>query len=144
MAKESAHTTLKIFLIALEDDGKVGEQIGCGDSVVPVLFTIPATQTPLRKAIEFLLSTSAELPEDFPNGTNLFNPLYRSHLTIQDIAIANHTATINLQGNLQINGVCDGPRFVAQLEKTALQFSTVEQVEVFIDGVPLEDLISGQ
>ena len=140
----SAHTTLKIFLIALEDGGKVGEQIGCDDSVVPVVFTIPATQTPLRKAIEFLLSTSVELPEVFPNGTNLFNPLYRSHLTIQDIAINNGTATINLQGNLQINGVCDGPRFVAQFEKTARQFPTVQQVAVFIGGVALEDLLSEQ
>ena len=137
---------LKIFLIALDDQGKVGEQIGCGDSIVPVQLTIPATTTPLRASIQHLLNLSAEIPEDFPNpnATHLHNPLYRSHLTIDSISINNGTANIRLLGNLQINGVCDGPRFVAQFEKTALQFSTVQQVAVFINGVPLEDLLSEQ
>lgn len=137
-------TSLRIFLIALDDGGKVGEEIGCGDSIVPVVLTIPKTQTPLRASIEYLLSLSAELPDDVPNGTHLFNPLYRSHLTIESIAINNGKASIRLLGDLQINGVCDGPRFVAQFEKTAKQFSTVKEVEVFINSVPLEDLISEQ
>ena len=135
---------LKIFLIALDDQGKVGEQIGCGDSIVPVSLTIPTTTTPLRAAIQHLLSLSAELPDDIPNGTHLHNPLYRSHLTIDTISINNGEANIRLLGDLQINGVCDGPRFVAQFEKTALQFSTVKQVAVFINGVPLEELLSEQ
>ena len=139
-----AHTTLKIFLIALDDQGKVGEQIGCGDSIVPVVLTIPTTQTPLRASIEYLLSLSAELPDDVPNGLHLHNPLYRSHLTVESISINSGEATIRLLGDLQINGVCDGPRFVAQFEKTAQQFSTVQRVAVFINGVPLEELLSEQ
>ena len=43
-----------------------------------------------------------------------------------------------------LGGVCDSPRFEAQIEQTALQFSTVSNVEVFINDIPLEDVLSQQ
>jgi hypothetical protein len=48
--------TVKIFLIALEDNGKSGPLVGCGDSAVPVVVTVPKTQGVLRAALEKLLS----------------------------------------------------------------------------------------
>jgi len=41
-----------------------------------------------------------------------------------------------------LGGVCDAPRVEAQIEQTALQFSTVHEVAVFINDVPLEDVLS--
>jgi hypothetical protein len=41
-----------------------------------------------------------------------------------------------------LGGVCDAPRVEAQIKQTALQFSTVSDVEVFIDDIPLEDVLS--
>ena len=43
-----------------------------------------------------------------------------------------------------LGGVCDSPRFEAQIEQTALQFSTVSSVEVFINDIPLQDVLSQQ
>ena len=43
-----------------------------------------------------------------------------------------------------LGGVCDDPRIKAQLEESALQFNTVDKASVFINGVPLDQLLSGQ
>ena len=48
--------TVKIVLIALEDNGQSGTLVGCGDSAIPVTVTIPRTQGVLRAALEKLLS----------------------------------------------------------------------------------------
>jgi hypothetical protein len=41
-----------------------------------------------------------------------------------------------------LGGVCDNPRVEAQIEETALQFATVSEVAVFVNGKPLEEIIS--
>jgi hypothetical protein len=41
-----------------------------------------------------------------------------------------------------LGGVCDSPRVQAQLEEIALQFSTVNSVAVFINGEPLDQVLS--
>jgi hypothetical protein len=41
-----------------------------------------------------------------------------------------------------LGGTCDAPRLAAQIEQTALQFSTVNDVAVFVNDVPLEDVLS--
>jgi hypothetical protein len=43
-----------------------------------------------------------------------------------------------------LGGVCDSPRVQAQIEQTALQFSTVSEVEVFVNDTPLEEVLSQQ
>ena len=35
---------VKIFVIAVDDNGKAGIPVGCGDSAVPVMVEIPPTQ----------------------------------------------------------------------------------------------------
>jgi len=40
-----------------------------------------------------------------------------------------------------VGGVCDEPRVQAQLRETALQFSTVDSVSIFINGIQLEDAL---
>jgi hypothetical protein len=51
-------------------------------------------------------------------------------------------ATIKLSGTLMLGGVCDNPRVKAQLEQTALQFSTVKDVAIFINNVTLDQALS--
>lgn len=132
--------SVKIYLIALNDAGKSGKAIGCDDSVVGINVTIANPQTPLTEAIKELLKEKGQ----YYGQTGLYNSLYQSDLTLQSAAITNGKATIHLTGQYSLGGVCDNPRFEAQLEETALQFPNVQSVEVFVNGIKLEDILSGK
>jgi hypothetical protein len=130
--------TVKIFLIALEDNGQSGILVGCGDSAVPVTVVIPRTQGVLKAALEKLLS----IKEQYYGESGLYNALYQSDLQLKSVTIDQGKAVIHLTGTVMLGGVCDAPRVEAQIEQTALQFSTVSSVEVFINDIPLEDVLS--
>lgn len=133
-------TRTQIYLIALEDAGQSGQEVGCGDSVVPVEVEIEPTIAPLRAALERLLAIDSE----FYGQSGLYNALYQSDLQVQGIDIVNREAIIHLTGDLTLGGVCDNPRVDAQLTQTALQFSTIDAVTIRINGTPLAELLSGQ
>jgi hypothetical protein len=133
-------TSANIYLIAVDDGGASGDLIGCNDSVVPVEVTFEPTVAPLRAALNTLLAVDTE----FYGGSGLYNALHQSNLTVGAINIVQGTATIALSGDLLIGGACDAPRVEAQIEETALQFSTVDSVEVTLNGQPLEDVLSVQ
>jgi hypothetical protein len=120
--------SIKIYLVAVGDDGKTGKKIGCGDSLIAVTRTIKKTAVPLTAAIRELLQTPPH-PEDSPNLENFWKG---RNLKVRSVSIVNRTATIRLTGQLWVAGVCDEPRIEAQIDATARQFPTVKQVKVFI------------
>jgi hypothetical protein len=130
--------TVKIFLIALEDNGQSGILVGCGDSAVPVTVVFPRTQGVLKAALEKLLS----IKEQYYGESGLYNALYQSDLQLKSVTIDQGKAIIHLTGTVMLGGVCDAPRVEAQIKQTALQFSTVSDVEVFINDILLEDVLS--
>jgi LysM repeat protein len=134
----SRFTTANIYLIALGDNGRSGKKIGCNDSVIPVRVTFGSTQAPLTAALRNLLALKSQMYGE----SGLYNALYQSNLRVQRITINSGRATIWLAGAFQLGGVCDSPRVEAQLRETALQFSTVNQVSIFINGRPLEEVLS--
>lgn len=134
-------TSIKIFLIALDDNGATGKKIGCNDSVIPVLINIEPTLAVLKASLNELLKLEGQ--RDY-SLSGLYNSLYQSHLTIDILNIVNREAIIKLRGTLTLGGVCDNPRVKAQLEETALQFNTVDKVSVFINDIPLDQILSGQ
>src|SRR6266498_2368183 len=134
----STEQTVKIFLIALDDNGQSGILVGCGDSAVPVTVTIPQTQGVLRAALEKLLSAKKQ----FYGESGLYNALYQSDLQVAGVTIEQRKAIIHLTGTTMLGGVCDSPRFEAQIKQTALQFSTVNDVAVFVNDTPLEEVLS--
>ena len=129
---------VKVFLIAVGDNGASGKLIGCGDSLVPVTQEIVPTRGVLRAALELLLGIKTQ----YYGQSGLYDALYQSDLTIDDLRIDNGKASIHLAGRLLLGGVCDNPRVEAQLVETAKQFSTVKEVEIFINGKPLKDVLS--
>ena len=131
---------MKVFLIAIEDNGQSGTLVGCGDSAIPVTVTIPRTQGVLKAALQKLLS----IKEQSYGESGLYNALYQSDLELQNVTIEQGTAIIHLTGTLMLGGVCDNPRVEAQIEETALQFSTVSNVSVFLNDTPLEEVLSQQ
>ncbi len=131
---------VKIFLISLGDNGVSGPKVGCGDSVVGVEREIPQTQGVLHSAIEQLIS----LKERTNSESGLYSPLYQSNLKVEKVTVTDGKAVIRLTGSLQLGGECDDPRVKAQFEQTALQFPTVKEVLVLINGKPLDQLLSGK
>jgi hypothetical protein len=134
----AAEQMVKIVLIELEGNGQSGPLVGCGDSAIPINVTIPSTQGVLRAALEKLLSAK----QQFYGESGYYNALYQSDLQVASVSIDQGKANIHLTGTLMLGGECDAPRVEAQIEQTALQFSTVNNVAVFIDDVPLEEVLS--
>jgi len=134
-------TSIKIFLIALEDNGSTGKKIGCNDSVIPVLINIEPTLAVLKASLNELLKLEGQREYGL---SGLYNSLYQSHLSIDSLNIVNREAIIKLKGTFTLGGVCDDPRAKAQLEETALQFNTIDRVSIFINDIPLDQLLSGR
>jgi hypothetical protein len=130
--------TVKIFLIAIADNGQGGQPVGCGDSVVPVQVEITPTQSVLRAALEKMLSVK----DQYYGESGLYNALYQSDLQVESISIVAGKASVYLTGNLIMGGECDTPRVQAQLEQTILQFPTVTETAIFLNGKPLTDALS--
>ena len=133
-------TRVNIYLIAVDDNGQSGPKIGCNDSVIRVIQAIPPTTAPLTGALERLLS----LNDQFFGESGLYNALYQSDLQVENVVVQNGKATIRLTGQLRLGGVCDNPRVEAQIKQTALQFSSVTAVDVFVNGRPLAEVLSQQ
>ena len=131
---------VKIVLIELEGNGQSGPLVGCGDSAIPINVTIPPTQGVLRAALEKLLSAK----QQFYGESGYYNALYQSDLEVASVRIDQGNAIIHLTGTLTLGGTCDAPRVEAQIEQTALQFSTVSTVTVFVNDIPLEEALSSR
>jgi hypothetical protein len=128
---------IKIYLVAVGDDGKTGKKIGCGDSLVPVTVITKKTATPLTAAVRELLVA----PEHSVGNPKVENFWKGRNLKVSSVSIRNHTATIRISGEVFVAGVCDEPRITSQIEATARQFPTVKRVRVFIGNQTLADAI---
>lgn len=130
---------IKLYFVALGDNGTSGKQIGCGDSLIPVLWDIPHTASPLTDTLNALFSVKSQ----YYGQSGLYNSLYQSALTVEGISAHDGNFRVNLIGQTRLGGVCDSPRFVAQIKETILQFATVKSADVYVNGIALEALLSG-
>ena len=87
---------VSIFLIAVDDNGKTGTPVGCGDSVVPVQVEIPPTQGVLKAALIALLSVK----DQYYGQSGLYNALYQSDLQVESLSINGSKASVYLTGTL--------------------------------------------
>jgi hypothetical protein len=129
---------VEFYLIALEDNGQSGPRVGCGDSAVPVQVPISPTKEVLKAAMQALISLRVQ----YYGQSGLYNALYQSNLQLDGVNIKDGVAIIELSGSLQMGGECDSPRVEAQINQTALQFATVKDVSVSLNGRPLQDVLS--
>jgi len=107
---------------------------GCDNVVLTSRAVVPTTK-PLTKALELLFTTPST-----ETGTNyVLNTA--DTLQFDRASVVNGEARIYLSGALTgINGVCDEPRVQSQLEETALQFETVNSVQLFLNGQAIDKL----
>lgn len=127
--KDTQIQSIKIFLIALEDNGKMGKLVGCGDSAVAVNREIVPTKAVLKRALEELLS----FKDKYYGENKLYNALYKSGLRIDTVTLTENKVKIELSGGYRFKGVCEDARFKAQIEETAKQFPSVKEVEIFVN-----------
>lgn len=139
-AASGGTTTVKLFFVALEDGGKSGPAVGCGDSLVSVQRVMPRSVTPLAATIRDLLS----IRESRWGQSGLYNALAASQLDLVKATIADGVADIRLAGALTVGGTCDGPRIEAQLREAARQFAAVKSVNVYVNDVPLATVLSAR
>lgn len=132
--------TVKIYLIAINDNGVSGPKIGCNDSVVGVERVLPASSSPLTDSTKYLLGLRGQ----FYGQSGLYNVFYQSKLTVDSVVLNGTKASFHLRGTLSLGGECDDPRVEAQLKYLALQFPTVKSVEIFINNKLLSSVLGGQ
>lgn len=131
---------IHFYFIAVDDHGRSGKRIGCGDSLVAVSRPIPWTRTPLTTAFQLLLANR----QRFYGQSGLYNVLYQARMKFKRAAVAKGKAMIYLTGKLYLRGVCDEPRAEWQLKQTALQFPTVHSVAIVINNIPLHKVLYGR
>jgi hypothetical protein len=133
---------LNIYLVALEDNGKSGKLIGCGDSLVgaQVKYGLTKDETTAKDTLAKLFAVK----QQYFGESGLYNALYQSDLKVESLtADANRKATLNLSGSMMLGGVCDNPRFEEQIRATVLQFKDLyADVDIFVNGKALKDLLS--
>ena len=128
----------RIYLISI--GGKeTGPKVGCGDTAVPVEVDLPLDSPALAGSLDALLDAGKR-----HETAGFYNALASSPLKVQRIDLSGGSARVDLTGYLEIGGECDGPRVLDQLTRTATQFSDVKSAELFLDGKPLRDLLSGK
>lgn len=131
----AATREVKVYLVAVGDEGRRGRKIGCDDSLVPVRRAVNADGSPLRAALGELLA----VPHEYEGG--LGNYWFGENLRVSGAAISGGTATIRITGRLYVAGVCDEPRIEEQIRETARQFPGVRRVKVFVNGRTLASAI---
>ncbi len=104
----------------------------------PVTVMVPRTPGILKAAMEKLLSAKHQ----YYGQSGLYNVLYQSNLEVAEITSESGRTIVHLTGSLTLGGTCDAPRLKAQIEQTALQFSPGNEVEVYINDVPLDQVLS--
>ncbi len=129
---------VKVYYIAVGDNGKTGKEIGCGDSLVPVTVNIAPTQAPLRAALEALFADKTQ----FATSSGLMNSLYQSSLKLDSATVASGTAMVRISGQVALGGVCDDPRFVYQIKNTVAQFPSVHDAVILLNDKLLETYFS--
>ncbi len=132
-----------IYMVAIEDNGRIGRQIGCNDSLVSVPAELDQS-APLDVQVASLYSQLLEIDTQQYGAEGYYNALYQSSLNVQSVTVLDDTANVQLSGSLVLGGTCDNPRVEEQLKSVALQFPQINNVNITINNIPLNDLLSGK
>lgn len=137
---EPSDVVIKKYYIALDDEGKSGREIGCGDSVVAVDGATINPKDALSVSLKQMLSDHQRIL----GSSGLYNALYQSDLTLESAKVESGIAKIELSGQIVQGGACDAPRIAAQIEETAKSATDVQEVEVTVNGMLLDNVLSGR
>jgi hypothetical protein len=135
-ASGAASAGTAVYYVAIDDGGRSGVRFGCNDSLVAVHITDSSITEPLQAAMSRLLSGPGA-----PPASGLYNALEASSLQYVSGYLDGTTVVVNLAGAVQPGGVCDLPRIEAQLTHTAVTAVNAVRAEIYVSGVPLEEVL---
>lgn len=127
-----------IYLVALDDNGKSGKLIGCGDTAIGVERKIASTSEPVKVALQELFALK---DREFA-GTELYNSLSASTVKVDSVAENSSVLTVNLSGKFSLIGTCEDARMEAQIVETVANAPGVTKYQIFFNGKPLRDAFS--
>lgn len=140
-AGDAGSNPYDIYLVAVEDAGASGQEIGCGDSLVAVP---RGTTGSGGDAVQAALTDLLGLSDQYLGQSGLYNALYQSDLSVEYVNVEGDAATVSLTGEVAVGGVCDEPRFTGQIEQTVLGIPGIESAAITVNGTPLDELFSQQ
>ena len=136
-------TTLQIAVVKMEDDGKTGEKIGCGDSIIYIEKTAEGTKLEETKKIQlalkelFAIGVTA-VDNEYYNGLQ-----HSKNLKVESVNKTNNgdnsIISVILSGELISAGTCDDPRIKEQIYSTVKANSSADEVQVYINDQELEE-----
>lgn len=136
-AKETT-AALTIFYVAVDDQGKAGPKIGCGDSLVATESAPETFTNQVEASLKMLLNDKSS--EHGQSG--LVNALAASDLRYRDSTISGDEVAVDLSGTVSSGGTCDDPRIIEQLKYTAMTAAGVGSARILIDGIDIEKILS--
>lgn len=132
----------KLFLVALEDKGLNGKEIGCEDSIVSVDGQKDSSLDTVEKKMTAAYNALLKLGKDY-GESGFSNFLAGNSLKLESLTVdGNGKATVKFSGQIPLAGVCDHPRVESQLVETALQFQEITALDIFINDQYLQDYLS--
>jgi len=134
----NATQPLKMYMVAVDDNGISGNLIGCGDSAVSVTTEDVTTNDFIKATMERLLSNKNQ----FYGESGLYNALYKSSLVYVSSSVSGDTVTVKLSGTFSLGGECDNPRVQSQLELSAKAAAGVEKAAILVNDKPLSEVLS--
>jgi hypothetical protein len=120
------YTVLKIPLIT------DGGNLGCGAKLFFAPHAVPKTTAVLDATYKLLfdIKPAPEIAADgFRNVVGNYTKLWYDH-----VIVSNGVARLYLTGTMYGPGHCAEPELRAQIEQVALQFDTVQKLEVYLNG----------
>jgi hypothetical protein len=131
---------IRFFLVAIDDQGKSGTPVGCGDSLVEVTQPVENTTQPIQAALEILFSYKTQYVGD----SGMYTALYQSDLSVKSVSLDGDTVHVALVGPYQLGGTCDVPRFSGQIEETILANTDAVDAIITLNGQAIEDALSSR
>ena len=126
--------TVKIALLSQPaKDSDYTKLQGC-DLVTMVDRSITSTSMPLTASMNALFTKSDPWPYSDTYSGNFISS--QKNLFFDHATVNSGVAQIYLTGNYSLAGECDDPRISTQITNTALQFSTVKSVQIFLNNSP--------
>lgn len=141
MKGDTLNRTVTLYYVGLDDGGKNGEPIGCNDSLVPLSTNEPLKADPFE-AVKQSLGMLFENKSQHPDESGIYNSLYQSDLSVDRIEKNGDDMNVYLKGSVSLDGICDTPRFQAQIKQTTVGNANFSGVEFYLNNEPLDDTLS--
>ena len=127
MSGEDNFTVVQVPLITS------GGDVGCGDKIIFAPHTVEPKTTAVLDATYRTLFELKEFPEiKEDNVRNVVGSEMK--LIYEGVSLKDRVARLQLSGMTETIAHCSVPAFRAQIEQAALQFNTVNTLEVYING----------